>query len=111
MSDKEKLIEIFKSTVKGHKPDLGGMNERHDGKKGHWLESQFNIHHNASNSADIFGYELKNETTSKTTFGDWSANEYIFNDSRFFSVFNASSSIERRFVFIDFWEEKQRKRW
>lgn len=100
MSDKEKLIEIFNSSIKGRKPVLDGMNERHDGRKGHWLENQFSIHHNADNSADIFGYELKNETTSKTTFGDWSANEYIFNDRKYFSVFNASSSIERRDLFL-----------
>lgn len=100
MSDKEKLVETFNSQIKGKKPDINGMNERHDGRKGHWLEQQFGIHHNADNSADILGYELKNETTSKTTFGDWSANEYIYNDSRYSSVFNEKSSIKRRDIFL-----------
>jgi len=51
----------------------------HDGKKGHWLETQMGIAHNGNNEPDIHGYEMKNETTSgKITFGDWSADEYIF---------------------------------
>ena len=73
MSNKEKLVEIFRLKIKDKTPDTNGMNERHDGKKGHWLEQQFGVHHNADNSADIYGYELKNETTSKTTFGDYRA--------------------------------------
>ena len=100
MSDKDKLIEIFHNNVKGKMPDISGMNARHDGRKGHWLEQQFGVHHNADNSADIYGYELKNETTSKTTFGDWSANEYIYNDYRYLSIFNKATSIENRDLFL-----------
>lgn len=100
MSDKEKLVEIFRNNIKGRLPNTTGMNTRHDGRKGHWLEQQFGVHHNADNSADIFGYELKNETTSKTTFGDWSANEYIYNNSEYSAIFNKSSSIENRDIFL-----------
>ena len=100
MNTKEKLVEIFRSQIKGKTPDTNGMNERHDGKKGHWLEAQFGIGHNADNYADILGYELKNETTSKTTFGDWSANEYIYNDSNYISIFNEKTSIKRRDIFL-----------
>lgn len=100
MSNKDKLIRIFRENVKGKSPNTEGMNVRHDGRKGHWLEAQFNIHHNADNSADILGYELKNETTSKTTFGDWSANEYIYNDINYHSVFNAEKTIENRDIFL-----------
>ena len=45
---------------------------------GHWLEERMGIKHNASNTPDLLGFEMKNQTTSKTTFGDWSADYYIF---------------------------------
>lgn len=100
MGAKEKLIEIFHHNIKGLIPDTDGMNARHDGRKGHWLEDKFSIHHNASNSADIFGFELKNETTSKTTFGDWSANEYIYKNPAYSDIFNKTKVIENRDVFL-----------
>lgn len=74
MTAKEQIIDLFKKNVKGKRPNVEGKNEHHDGRKGHWLEQQFGIATNADNKADLLGYELKNETTSKTTFGDWSAN-------------------------------------
>lgn len=77
MTAKEEIIELFRTNVKGKRPNVDGKNERHDGRKGHWLEQQFGVTANADNEADLFGYELKNETTSKTTFGDWSANIYV----------------------------------
>ena len=72
------LIDLFRRNVKGKRPDVSGRNVRHDGRVGNWLEEQFGKTPDADNHADFFGYELKNETTSKTTFGDWSANEYIY---------------------------------
>ena len=40
---------------------------------------------NNRTEADLFGYEMKNQTTSgKTTFGDWSADYYIFKNSKYF---------------------------
>lgn len=37
------------------------------------------IRHNADNEPDLLGYEMKNQTASgKITFGDWSADEYIY---------------------------------
>ncbi len=83
MNDKEKIIALFNSKVKGRKPDTKSANQRHDGKSGHWLEQQMGITANASNLPDLFGYEMKNNTSSKTTFGDWSANYYIFNDKNY----------------------------
>lgn len=78
-ANKRKIIEIFNKNVKGKIPDISDSNVKHDGKKGHWLETQMGIAHNGDNKPDLFGYEMKNETTSgKITFGDWSANEYIF---------------------------------
>ncbi|MGL5383337.1 MAG: LlaMI family restriction endonuclease, partial [Culicoidibacterales bacterium] len=82
--NKRKIIIKFVQDVKGKKVDVTKKNKNHDGRKGHWLEKQFDISANGNNSADILGYELKNETTSgKTTFGDWSANEYIFKKGRY----------------------------
>lgn len=100
MTPKEKIIEIFRKNVKGKSPDVKGKNERHDGKKGHWLEQQFGITANANNEADLWGYELKNETTSKTTFGDWSANKYIYKEPVYSSIFIGKKTIEKRDKFL-----------
>ena len=84
MTAKEQIIDLFRKNVKGKSPNVENRNPRHDGKKGHWLEEQFGISANADNEADLWGYELKNETTSKTTFGDWSANIYVFTNTKHF---------------------------
>jgi len=76
--DKLKIIELFKQNVKNKKADTSSANQRHDGKEGHWLEQQMGISANADNDADLLGYEMKKGTLQKTTFGDWSADYYIF---------------------------------
>ena len=82
-NNKQKIIDLFLTNVKGKKTDTSKSNQKHDGKKGHWLEQQMGILANASNSPDIYGYEMKNQTSSgKITFGDWSADEYIFQHGR-----------------------------
>ena len=93
MTAKEQIINLFRKNVKGKKPNVEGQNEHHDGRKGHWLEQQFGITANADNEADLWGYELKNETTSKTTFGDWSANIYVFTNPTYTSLFKFSESL------------------
>lgn len=93
---KQRIIDLFRNNVKGKKPDVTGLNKRHDGRKGHWLEQQFGIVANATNGADFLGYELKNQTTSKTTFGDWSANRYIFKDGDYANLFKGSTTSERQ---------------
>ena len=81
ISDEEmKIIKLFRKNVYGKKPDTAASNQGHDGKGGHWLERQMGITANANNQPDLFGYEMKNNTTSKTTFGDWSASYRIFRD-------------------------------
>lgn len=75
----DKIVGIFVENVKGKKPDLSVSNQKHDGKAGHWLETQMGIAHNGNNEPDLLGFEMKNNTSAKTTFGDWSANYYIFN--------------------------------
>lgn len=80
---KKLIIGIFKKNVKGKKPDTSTLHKNHDGKEGHWLETQMGISHNASNAPDLHGFEMKNNTTSKTTFGDWSANDYIYKNETY----------------------------
>ena len=70
--DKQKIIDLFNKNVRGKKPNTDSANQNHDGKGGHWLETQMGIKHNGDNAPDLFGFEMKNNTTSKTTFGDWS---------------------------------------
>ena len=74
---KQKIIQLFMDNVKGKQIDLSNMNKSHDGKEGHWLETQMNITHNSKNKADIYGYEMKKKSP-KITFGDFSATEYLF---------------------------------
>jgi hypothetical protein len=80
----KKIVKLFFNNVKGKTPDVTNQNQNHDGRKGHWLETQMGIKHNSNNDADIYGYEMKNKTTSKTTFGDWSADYYIYKDEKYF---------------------------
>lgn len=96
MTNKKRIIQLFRENVRGRKPDLTGRNLRHDGGNGQWLEAQFGVSANADNHADILGYELKNETTSKTTFGDWSANEYIFKTGKYVGCFSGGTSSARQ---------------
>lgn len=77
---RERLIDIFEHNILGKKADLSLYNANHDGKAGNWLEQQFGKSPDSDNSADFWGFELKNETTSKTTFGDWSPNYSVYKD-------------------------------
>lgn len=99
---KQKIINLFIKKVKGKKPDTSASNIRHDGKGGHWLETQMGIIHNANNAPDLHGFEMKNFTGSKTTFGDWSANYYIFKDpsysltrDKFLSIFGGPNILKK----------------
>lgn len=74
------IVKIFIKKVKGRKSDTSASHKGHDGKEGHWLEKQMGIKHNASNAPDLHGFEMKNQTRSKITFGDWSPDYYIFKD-------------------------------
>lgn len=92
MCNKRELIRIFKENIQGRAANVSESNINHDGRYGHWLEQQFGILANSNNTADILGYELKNQTTSgKTTFGDWSANEYIFKSDLYKNLFEGNS--------------------
>lgn len=82
-ANKKKIIKLFNKNVRGKKSNTASSKIKHSGKEGHWLEKQMGIAQNASNSPDIFGYEMKNDTGSKTTFGDWSADFYIWKDTSY----------------------------
>lgn len=99
---KKRIITLFRENVRGKKADTTLSNIRHDGKSGHWLEKQMGISHNASNSPDIDGFEMKNFTRSKTTFGDWSASYYLYRDEKygitrdqFITIFGAPNILKK----------------
>lgn len=100
MTRKDEIIELFRKNVKGKHPNVEGKNKRHDGRKGHWLEQQFGISANADNKADLWGYELKNETSSKTTFGDWSANIYVFTNPKYSLLFEGDAKYKKQNSFV-----------
>lgn len=90
------IVRLFFDNVYGRSPDILDANQNHDGAVGHWLETQMGISHNAHNGADLLGYEMKNHTSSKTSFGDWSADFYLFKCRN-----NPTSTLERnRFMEI-----------
>lgn len=80
---KKKILELFNKKIRGKKPNTSDSNVNHDGREGHWLETQMEIAHNAANLPDILGYEMKDNTTSKTSFGDWSADYYLYKDKTY----------------------------
>ena len=83
MNNEQKLIvELFNQNVRGKRNNASG-NKKHDGSAGHWLEQQMGIKANGNNAPDLYGYEMKNHTSSgKTTFGDWSADLSIWGKKR-----------------------------
>lgn len=80
--DKAQIIKLFHENVRGRRAELDGFNQAHDGKEGHWLEQQMGIAPNADNEPDILGYEMKKDTSTKTTFGDWSPRIAIWKKTR-----------------------------
>lgn len=99
---KQKIINLFNKNVRGKIPNTSTSNVNHDGKGGHWLEVQMGVAHNANNSPDLWGFEMKNNTRSKTTFGDWSpkyriykkGNEYDMDRSMFLEIFGAPNILK-----------------
>jgi len=78
MNDKQKIINLFMDNIK----DKILISKIHCGSEGHWLENQMGIKHNSKNDPDIFGYEMKKNSNKKITFGDFSANEYLFSKNK-----------------------------
>jgi hypothetical protein len=76
---KEKIVELFSKNVKGNKFDK--IVKTHNGEEGNWLEKCMNIKPNSCNTPDLGGYEMKKDS-KKISFGDWSAEEYLFSPKR-----------------------------
>lgn len=93
-SEELHIVRLFRDKVYGKKADTSLSNDRHDGKKGHWLETKMGVLHNRSTAPDLFGYEMKDGTSSKISFGDWSADYYIFNDLQYTDL--TKPTIQRR---------------
>jgi hypothetical protein len=74
---KNEIIDLFNANVKGKQ--FIKQNESHDGEEGYWLEKNMNVKINSSNLPDLGGYEMKKDS-KKITFGDWSADEYLFSN-------------------------------
>jgi len=78
--EKQDIIKLFLSNVKGKEINLNGYNISHCGKEGHWLENQMNIKANQKNLPDINGFEMKKETNNVTTFIDKVPSKKLFMD-------------------------------
>lgn len=78
--NKRQIIKLFMTNIKG-KEIVIKNSKKHCGSEGHWLETQMGITSNSKNESDIFGYEMKKDS-SKITFGDFSASEYLFSKNR-----------------------------
>ena len=75
---KQNIIDLFRNNVKDREVQVGsGVNEKHCGKEGHWLETAMGVQHNSKNAPDLYGFEMKKES-AKITYGDFSASEYLF---------------------------------
>ena len=81
---RNRIIRRYMERVHGKKPDTSKSNKKHDGKEGSWLEDTMGVKRNANNKPDLWGYEMKNHTKSKTSFGDWNASCYLFRDEKYF---------------------------
>ena len=84
---KREILEVFRKSVKGKKPDLQGFNSRHDGAEGDWLTKQMGLTVNGKNEPDFKGFEMKKESP-KTTFGDWGPDSGLY-------IKNSTSPIPR----------------
>lgn len=71
------IVDIFRNKIKGRREPIRQPGDP-DGAIGHWLETQFGLTANGYNAPDFKGFELKKDTRDKTTFGDWSADRYLF---------------------------------
>jgi len=78
--EKQNIINLFLSNVKGKEINLDKYNSSHSGKEGHWLENQMNIKVNQKNLPDINGFEMKKETNNVTTFIDKVPSKKLFID-------------------------------
>jgi len=77
LSSSDPLFTPFSASGSSKSTHTVTCKKVHACEEGHWLEERFCVQRNAHKSADCFGYEIK-KASDKITFGDWSADEYIF---------------------------------
>lgn len=75
---KKEILHVFNTNVKGLKPDLSNLNEKHDGREGDWLTKRMGLSVNGKNEPDFKGFEMKKDSRGKTTFGDWGPDIAIY---------------------------------
>jgi hypothetical protein len=76
---KNEIINVFNTNVKGVViPDMSSL---HDGAEGDWLTDRMGLKVNGNNEPDYKGFEMK-KISEKITFGDWSADYYLWQDSK-----------------------------
>ena len=92
----QKIVDIFKNNVYGKQVDSSQHNSNHDGTVDHWLEKQMGIKPNAKNESDLLGFEMKNQTSTKTNFGDWSPTYFIFDNPYIIQWDTGENSFNRR---------------
>lgn len=80
---RKKIVNIYTSKVHGKKADTTGSDPKHSGKEGHWLEKQMGVEPNASNTPDLYGYEMKNHSNSVVTLGSWDPNYWVFRNEQY----------------------------
>lgn len=90
------IVKRFKERVYRKRADTSLSNDGHDGSGGHWLETQMGVTHNRNTAPDLFGYEMKNGTSSKITFGDWSPDYYIYRDPNYVTKQNGQRLVDVR---------------
>lgn len=111
---KNKIIELFYENIKDKKFDK--KTNTHCGSEGQWLENLLGIKSNSFNKPDLFGFEMKKKSY-KITFGDFTANEYIFSKNKpilnklnKWTNFNISRDLFMKY-FGNYNESKKRYSW
>ena len=96
----QKIVDLFMANVFGKTANTSDLNQAHDGKKGHWLETQMGVKRNRNTAPDLLGYEMKDGTSSKISFGDWSADYYLFDNEEIFPNNENLKRVQRRDKFF-----------
>lgn len=111
---KFKIKEIFDKCVKNKK--FNKNEKKHHGEEGMMIESLFTKNTNSNTHADFYGYEIK-KSANKISFGDWSADEYIFNQKDYLDKLNLGVELnnfnKKQFLelFGNYNYEKNRNSW
>lgn len=96
-----KLKRRFTHHVRGKGTKDIPKNLKGNGKEGHFIEKLFGIAKNCSGNPDYDGFELKflKPQSGKITFGDWRADEYLFQQKDILKRFNNCDDITKNDFF------------